>query len=81
MAKFGKVFDAAVEDVIARADEHGLSITELADRAGMSRATISRWRREPPTTITSLERLQDEVEAVEVAAASAPTAVAEPIQE
>jgi transcriptional regulator with XRE-family HTH domain len=61
-------FNAAVESIVERSRHLGVSLTQLCETTGTSRATISRWRNRAPATILSLEKIEQELDRLEAQA-------------
>lgn len=55
-------FKEAVSKLETDAKKVGLTITSICRETGVSRATPDRWKREVPTTVQLLARMQDVVE-------------------
>lgn len=55
-------FKEAVSKLETDAKKVGLTITSICRETGVSRATPDRWKREAPTTVQLLARMQDVVE-------------------
>ena len=54
-------FRAAIDAVENAARELGVTMADLCESVGISRATPPRWKRSTPATIAALQKLQDEV--------------------
>lgn len=72
-----KDFYAALDKLEADAKAVGMTLTSICKVTGISRATPDRWRRETPTTVMLLERMQKVVRDEEARIASG--APAEPL--
>ena len=59
---FGEVFLARLDKIVEDANAAGINLTIVCARAGISRATPDRWRRELPKTIETLEAMEKVIE-------------------
>lgn len=67
---FSTDFNAAIADIEARAKSLGENWATLCRRAKISRTTPDRWKKNPPATVRSVEKLQkilDDIEAKKAA--------------
>lgn len=60
---FGDAFIEAVDGIIRDAKEIGVPMSEICSDASVSRATPSRWKRNQPSTIETVVKLQGAVAA------------------
>ncbi|MDP3328759.1 hypothetical protein [Parvibaculum sp.] len=59
---FGIAFDDAIAALHADAKALGVSISQICEEAGVSRATPHRYLKVRPTTVDTVERLQAAVD-------------------
>jgi DNA-binding transcriptional regulator YiaG len=57
-SKAERVFRAQLDEIEAAAKVEGLSKRDLAKAAGVSPATLPRWRRQSPATVRAMGKMQ-----------------------
>lgn len=65
---FEQTFNERVDDIIARGEKVGLTVTHICRETGIARATPDRWRKECPKTIKLVDKMDEVVSAAEQAA-------------
>lgn len=72
-----KDFYAAIDKLEEDAAKVGMTLTSICRATGISRATPDRWRRETPTTVMLLQKMQQVVrdEEARIAAGAPPAPI------
>lgn len=56
--KFREIFNERLDAIEAEANAHGLTMTDICRKSGISRATPDRWRKKPPKTVALLDEME-----------------------
>lgn len=65
---FKEEFVRRYDDIKARGEAVGMTVSDICKQAGVSRATPERWKKEIPLTIRLIDRMDEAVKAQEQSA-------------